>query len=307
MSQDIPFADAAIYRLDSGQALVQSVDFFTPVVDDPYRYGQIAAANALSDLYAIGATPLLALNLVAFPTCRLGADLLQQILAGGAERVQAAGAVLGGGHSIEDDEPKYGLCVTGMVNPATMLTTCGCRPGDQLILTKPLGTGLLTTALKGEVLTETEIEAAVAGMIRLNDTAAEVVKQVGARACTDVTGFGLVGHALELAEASGVKLSLSVSRLPAYPRALEMADSGLLPEGAYRNRDYYFPRIIGPQRGDQARRDLLCDPQTSGGLLIAVAADRRQQLQQRLSQAGVAAFHIGEAVSGTAGSLELTE
>jgi len=244
---------------------------------------------------------------VAFPLCQLGVEVLQRILAGGAERVQAAGAVIAGGHSIEDDEPKYGMCVTGIVDPGQMLTTCGCQPGDQLLLTKPLGTGLLATALKGEVLQETEIEAAVAGMIRLNDSAAAAVKLIGGKACTDVTGFGLVGHALELAEASGVTLRLSLAGLPAYPRALEMAGLGLVPEGAYRNRDYYFPRVVGPIRGDQARRDLLCDPQTSGGLLIAVATDRLKQLQQHLSLAGVPAYHVGEAISGLPGRLELSE
>jgi selenide, water dikinase len=305
LSREIPFADAAIYRLNDAQALVQSVDFFTPVVDDPYRYGQIAAANALSDLYAVGAKPLLALNLVAYPLCRLGVEVLQRILAGGAERVQAAGAVIGGGHSIEDDEPKYGLCVTGVVAPEQMLTTTGCRAGDQLILTKPLGTGLLATALKGKVLTEAEIEVAIEGMVSLNRAAAEVMLKVGVTACTDVTGFGLVGHALELAEASGVGLRLSVSRLPAYPRALEMAEIGLVPAGAHRNRDYYFPRVDGLQRAGQAHLDLFCDPQTSGGLLIAVAPERLELLQWELSGAGVPAFHIGEAVAGQIGRLGL--
>jgi len=306
LSREIPFADAAIYRLNDSQALVQSVDFFTPVVDDPYTYGQIAAANALSDLYAVGATPLLALNLVAYPLRQLGVEVLQQILAGGAERVEAAGAVIGGGHSIEDDEPKYGLCVTGMVNPEQMLTTSGCRPGDQLILTKPLGTGLLTTALKGEVLSVEDIEVAIKGMVRLNRAAAEVMLAVGATACTDVTGFGLVGHALELAEASGLSLRLSVARLPAYPHALEMAGIGLVPAGSHRNRDYYFPRVSGLKRAGQAQRDLLSDPQTSGGLLIAVPSERREQLQRELSAAGVAAFHLGEALAGPTGRLELS-
>ena len=271
LSQQIPFADAAIYRLDDHQALVQSVDFFTPVVDDPYTYGQIAAANSLSDLFAVGARPLTALNLVAFPVCKLGAEVLTQILAGGHERVQAAGAVIAGGHSIEDDEPKYGLSVTGIVDPAKMLSPCGCQPGDQLILTKPLGTGLLATALKGELLTEADIAAAIAGMVALNQQAAEIAMQVGVSACTDITGFGLVGHALELAESSGVGLQIDLAKLPAYPRALEMASIGLIPEGTYRNRDYYFRRVSGDKQADPILLDLLCDPQTSGGLLLAVS------------------------------------
>lgn len=296
LSQQIPFADAAIYRLDENRALVQSLDFFTPVVDDPYTYGQIAAANSLSDLFAVGATPLTALNIVAFPIGLLGPEVLQQVLAGGDERVQAAGAVIAGGHSIEDDEPKYGLSVTGIVDPAKMLTPTGCQPGDQLILTKPLGTGLLATALKGEVLTETDISEAIAGMVMLNQQASKVALQVGVSACTDITGFGLVGHALELAEASGVGLQLQIDNLPVYPRALEMASIGLVPEGSYRNRDYYFKRVVGQQQADPLQLDLLSDPQTSGGLLFAVAPDRIEELQQKLVACGASAFHIGTAI-----------
>jgi len=305
LSQQIPFADAAIYRLEENLALVQSVDFFTPVVDDPYKYGQIAAANSLSDLFAVGARPLTALNLVAFPIRLLGQEVLQQILAGGDERVRAAGAVIAGGHSIEDDEPKYGLSVTGIVDPARMLTPCGCRPGDQLVLTKPLGTGLLTTALKGEVLSEADIAVAIEGMIMLNQQAAAVALQVGVTACTDITGFGLVGHALELAEASKVGLQIFLDQLPAYPRALEMASIGLVPEGAHRNRDYYFRRVIGQQQADPLLLDLLCDPQTSGGLLIAVAPEQKNELMQKLVEAGVPAFHIGTAVKDADSRLQL--
>ncbi len=304
ISQEIPFADAAIYRLSDDQALVQSVDFFTPVVDDPYSYGQIAAANALSDLFAVGAKPLTALNLVAFPLEQLGAEVLQTILQGGAERVMQAGAVIAGGHSIEDDEPKYGLSVTGIVDPARMVTTMGCRPGDRLLLTKPLGTGLLATALKGEVLCEADISSAITGMITLNQAAAEAMLAVGVTACTDITGFGLVGHALELAEASGVRLRLSAAALPSYPRALEMASMGLVPEGAYRNRDFYFPRVRGQAHWQQEQLDLLSDPQTSGGLLMAVSVDKLAVLQQHLTAFGVVATVIGEAIAGSVG-LEL--
>jgi len=305
LSQQIPFADAAIYRLEDNLALVQSVDFFTPVVDDPYRYGQIAAANALSDLFAVGARPLTALNLVAFPIRLLGQEVLQLILAGGDERVRAAGAVIAGGHSIEDDEPKYGLSVTGIVDPAKMLTPCGCRSGDQLVLTKPLGTGLLTTALKGQVLSEADISVAIEGMIMLNQQAAAVALQVGVTACTDITGFGLVGHALELAEASKVGLQIFLNQLPAYPRALEMAAIGLIPEGTYRNREYYFRRVVGQEQVDPLLLDLLCDPQTSGGLLVSVAPERLTDLMTQLAEAGVAAFHIGRAIEATVSRLEL--
>jgi len=305
LSQEIPFADAAVYRLNDTQALVQSVDFFTPVVDDPYKYGQIAAANSLSDIFAIGGKPLTAMNVVAFPLCHLGPEVLVQILQGGAERVQAAGALIVGGHSIEDDEPKYGLSVTGMVDPRQMLSTCGCRPGDQLILTKPLGTGILATALKGEVLTESELSVAIDGMIMLNRQASEVMVDVGVSACTDITGFGLVGHALELAEASQIGVRLFMSQLPAYPHAEEMAGIGLVPEGSYRNRDYYFAKVDGRQGCEQFRLDLLSDPQTSGGLLLAVAPEKVQRLRQRLAEEQVPAYHIGEIAAEGRGRLQL--
>lgn len=305
LSQEIPFADAAIYRLDDSRALVQSVDFFTPVVDDPYKYGQIAAANSLSDIFAIGATPLTALNIVAFPLCQLGPDVLVKILQGGAERVQQAGALIVGGHSIEDDEPKYGLSVTGIVDPAKMITTCGCRPGDQLVLTKPLGTGLLATAIKGEVLTEAEISVAIDGMIALNKQAASAMLAVGVSACTDITGFGLVGHGVELAEASGVSLRIDMKSLPAYPQAAEMAEIGLVPEGSYRNRDFYFSQVDGQKRCEQFHLDLLSDPQTSGGLLIAVAPEKVGQLLKRLAGEQVPAYQVGEVISGLAGRLQL--
>lgn len=305
LSQEIPFADAAIYRLSDNQALVQSVDFFTPVVDDPYKYGQIAASNSLSDIFAIGAKPLTAMNIVAFPLCQLGPDVLVQILQGGAERVQQAGAIIVGGHSIEDDEPKYGLSVTGMVDPQKMLSTCGCRPGDQLILTKPLGTGLLATALKGDVLSEDDLSVAIDGMIMLNRAAAEAMLEVGASACTDITGFGLVGHAIELAEASDVGVRIEMQSLPAYPHAAEMAEIGLLPEGAYRNRDFYFSRVDGQQGCEQFHLDLLSDPQTSGGLLIAVAPEKQKRLLQRLKEKQVPAYRVGEVIAEPRGRLQL--
>lgn len=284
---------------------MQSVDFFTPVVDDPYKYGQIAAANALSDLFAVGARPLMALNLVSFPVACLEPDILLKILQGGSERVHTAGAVIGGGHSIEDDEPKYGLSVTGMVDPAKMITTCGCRPGDQLYLTKPLGTGLLTTALKGEMVSEEDIVEAIDGMITLNKTAAEVMLDVGVSACTDITGFGLVGHASEMADASRVGMRLYSDRLPVYPQALDMAEMGLVPVGSHRNKDFYFSRLDGAEQCDPLKLDLLSDPQTSGGLLIAVPAQKTEQFEIRLTDNHVPVFRIGEIVSGPAGRVVL--
>ena len=305
LSQEIPFADSAIYRLSDNQALVQSVDFFTPVVDDPYRYGQIAAANSLSDVYAVGAKPILALNLVSFPVNCLGPDVLLQILQGGAERVQAAGAVIAGGHSIEDDEPKYGLSVTGLVDPGQMVTACGCQPGDRLILTKPLGTGLLTTALKGGMLSEDDMAVAIEGMAALNRDASEAMLEVGVSGCTDITGFGLAGHASEMASASQVAMKLFVDRLPLYPQARDMAEMGLVPVGAHRNRKFYFSAVRGQEGCDPIILDILSDPQTSGGLLIAVSPQKALQLQDALKVRGVAAFVVGEVCSGEAGTIIL--
>lgn len=305
LSQEIPFADAAIYRLSDSEALVQSVDFFTPVVDDPYKYGQIAAANALSDIFAVGARPLTALNLVSFPVDCLGTDILVKILQGGAERVHAAGAVVAGGHSIEDDEPKYGLSVTGLVDPRKMVTACGSSPGDQLYLTKPLGTGLLTTALKGEVLTEADIVEAIDGMVMLNKVAAEVMLQVGVSACTDITGFGLIGHAAEMAQASQVGFRIFINDLPAYPRALEMAEMGLVPVGSHRNRNYYSSFLDGHKNCDPLSLDLLSDPQTSGGLLLAVAKEKAEELEQQLSKHAVPVYRVGEVIAASSGRLLL--
>ncbi len=305
LSQEIPFADAAIFRLSDSEALVQSVDFFTPVVDDPYTFGQIAAANALSDLFAVGARPLTAMNLVSFPVNCLDPDILVKILQGGAERIHAAGAVVAGGHSIEDDEPKYGLSVTGIVDPAQMVTTCGCQPGDLLYLTKPLGTGLLTTALKGEILTEDDIAAAIEGMTTLNKAAADAMLATGVSACTDITGFGLIGHAAEMAEASQVDLKISLQGLPAYPQALDMAEMGLVPAGSHRNREFYGSRLAGSENCDPLLLDLLSDAQTSGGLLIAVAAEKAELLEHDFVQRDVPVHCIGEVVAGRGGQLLL--
>ncbi len=303
LSASIPFADAGVYRLSDELALVQSVDFFTPVVDDPFVYGQIAAANALSDIYAMGGRPLTALNLIGFPQC-LGVDSLTAVLRGGALKVAEAGAVIVGGHSVEDDEPKYGLAVTGLVDPRKLVTTVGARPGDRLILTKPLGTGLLTTALKGEILDESDLAPAIAGMRRLNRRASEIMCEVGVHACTDITGFGLLGHALELAAASGVCVELD-EPLPAYPRALEMAAMGLVPEGSHRNRKHYLPSVLDAAAIPVPTLDLLADPQTSGGLLLAVSADKCAALRERLLAAGEDGFLIGRVAAGPAGRLRM--
>lgn len=305
LSRDIPFADAGVYRLTAESALVQSVDFFTPVVNDPRTFGRIAAANALSDIYAMGARPLTVMNLVGFPRC-LPQSVLVEILQGGAEKIQESGAVIVGGHTVEDDEPKYGLSVTGLVNPQQMVSTVGARPGDILFLTKPLGTGILATALKGEIISETDMTEAIFGMQTLNKTAAEIMLQIGVHACTDITGFGLLGHALELAEASQVGLKLEVNALRIYPRVAELAAIGLVPEGSYNNRHYYLERVSNGSALAPEIVDILADPQTSGGLLIAVAENRADLLERKLIEAGCDAFSIGNVIAGPPGTMQLS-
>jgi selenide,water dikinase len=269
------------------------VDFFTPVVDDPYTFGAIAAANALSDVFAMGGQPITAMNIVAFPRC-LDIDILTQILRGGSHKVHEAGAVVAGGHSIEDDEPKYGMAITGTVHPDNLITTRNCQVGDKLIMTKALGSGILTTALKAEIVTEKELESAIAGMARLNKYAAEVMLKVGVHACTDITGFGLLGHCSEMAVASRVEIRIEASALPAYPGAADMAAVGLIPEGSYRNRQHYTANLGNAEELDPFALDLLCDPQTSGGLLMAVPPHAAETLLNSLGEAGEVATLIGE-------------
>jgi len=283
---------------------VQSVDFFTPVVDDPAAFGRIAAANSLSDLYAMGVRPLTAMNLIGFPPC-LDKSVLVEILKGGAEKVREAGAVIVGGHTVDDDEPKYGLAVTGLVDPEQLVTTVGARPGDVLVLTKPLGTGILATALKGEVIGEREMTEAIRGMETLNRSAAEAMLAVGASACTDITGFGLIGHAAEMAEASGVCLEIEAGALHLYPQVAEMAAIGLIPAGSYNNRQFYLPRVEGGYDLPPELIDILADPQTSGGLLIAVGAERRDALLGRLAAADCGGWAVGRVLEGPTGRLKI--
>ena len=301
------FADAAVYRLSDDLALVQTLDFFTPVVDDPYLFGQIAAANALSDVYAMGARPLTALNIVCFPSRVLGPEILAAILRGGADKVQEAGALVVGGHSVEDKEPKYGLAVTGIVHPDCLVTNSGARPGDVLVLTKPIGTGLVLMAAKADMLASGELEAAVMSMCALNRAAAEAMLATEVHAATDITGFGLLGHARELALASKVSLEISFSKVPVLRGALQAAAMGLVPAGTYANRDYVQPgmMVLNDQAVGERELDALCDPQTSGGLLMAAAPERERKLLAELASRDVAAVVIGRVLAGEPGLIRL--
>lgn len=277
--------DGAIYKVNDETALIQTLDFFTPVVDDPYIFGQVAAANALSDIYAMGGEPRVALNIVAFPNC-VNPEILGKILAGGADKVKEAGAVLAGGHSIQDDEPKYGLSVTGFVHPDKIFKNCGALPGDVLILTKPLGTGIVNTAVKADMASEQAKEEVVKVMTSLNQKAKRVIEKYEVHACTDVTGFGLAGHSLEMAKSSGVTIEIRVNDLPVQSEAPELARMGLVPAGAYRNRDF-TENDIDLGDAEEYLRDLFFDPQTSGGLLVSVTPETAGKILEDLEKAGM--------------------
>ncbi len=274
--------DAAVYKVSDELAIIQTVDFFPPMVDDPFTFGQVAAANALSDIYAMGGTPKLALNLLCFPSDRLPAQAVRAILEGGADKGREAGAVLCGGHTIEDKEPKYGLAVTGFVHPGKVLANSSARPGDMLILTKPLGSGILNTAAKAGLLEEPAQSALIRTMTALNAAAGAVMARFEVHACTDVTGFGLVGHALEMAAGSGCSIALFMKELPLLPGTLEFARMGVIPAGAYRNRGQAQGRAIFPDGVPLERVDAAFDPQTSGGLLISVAPGQANALLREL-------------------------
>ena len=296
--------DAGVYRLNDETALIQTLDFFTPIVDDPYLFGQIAATNSLSDVYAMGGKPLTAMNIVTFPICRLAPEVLLAILSGGQQKIAEAGAVMLGGHTIDDDEPKYGLSVTGVVHPDKVLTNAGARPGDALILTKAIGTGVLYTALKAELF-PAGVAAAAASMTQLNRYAAEVMTRFPVHACTDITGFGLLGHAFELAAGSAVDLELDSRAVPLLPDAAEAAGMGLVPAGAYANRDYLKQVDFQPDVPVNLQ-DLLFDPQTSGGLLISLAEDLAADLLTELHAAGVAvAARIGRVTGKGTGKIHV--
>ena len=297
--------DAGVVRVREDLALVQTVDFFTPIVDDPFTYGRVAATNALSDVYAMGGRPLTALNIVCFPRKTLSLDVLRDVLRGGLETIREAGALLVGGHSVEDPELKYGLSVTGLVHPQRVVTNAGAQPGDRLILTKPIGTGVLGTALKGGMLDADAEAETVRWMTTLNRDAAEAMQEVGAHACTDVTGFGLLGHALELASASHVTIEIRAAAVPLIPEARDLAAKGLIPGGTHANRKYCERAVEVDAAVDSLTVDLLADAQTSGGLLIAVAPDRVDALHAALERRGVPHPEVGEVIAASDGRLKV--
>lgn len=283
--------DAAVYKLNENQAVVLTTDFFTPVVDDPYTFGSVAAANSLSDVYAMGGVPVVALNIVCFPA-NLSLDIMKEILKGGADKVREAGAILAGGHSVKDPEPKYGLAVMGLVHPKKMFTNSQAKVGDLLILTKPLGLGILNTAIKGDILSEKTMAQAVATMAYLNKDAALAAQKVGVVGCTDITGFGLLGHALELAEASDVSLEVWADQIPLLDESVNFAKKGILPGGAYHNASFIGEKAQFAKGVKQAWRDIMFDPQTSGGLLISVPEDKSQELLALLNVTNETPFAV---------------
>lgn len=283
--------DAAVYKIDEDKAVILTTDFFTPVVDDPYTYGQIAAANSLSDVYAMGGRPVTAMNIVCFPTC-LSMDILKEILRGGADKVAEAGAIVVGGHSVQDDEPKFGLSVMGMVHPKKVTANSGAKPGDLLILTKPIGVGILNTAIKADLAEEAVIQKAVQCMSYLNKDACEAMVQVGINGCTDITGFGLLGHAYEMAEASNTSIELWSDYIPIIRESIEFAKMGIIPAGTYNNEGYLKEHVSFHESIPQEIRDIMYDPQTSGGLLISVPEERSELLMEELRKRNKLDFNI---------------
>jgi len=298
--------DAGVYQLSEEMALVQTVDFFTPIVDDPFTFGQVAVANALSDVYAMGGTPLTGMNLVAFPIKTLPSSILKEILLGGLSKMKEAGVALVGGHSIEDPEIKYGLAVTGLIHPKKILTNAKAKIGDKLVLTKALGTGIVATALKGGMASEEAVRQIVESMVTLNRTASEWMKEFGAHACTDITGFSFLGHALEMATASQVGMVIRSETIPIFPQAMEYARLGLIPGGAYSNRQFFSCKVEVHSKVPELLLDILYDPQTSGGLLISLPSSQAEKLVATLKKEGHGHSGIvGEVIEDSPGKIRL--
>ncbi len=285
--------DAGVYRINDRQALVQTVDFFPPIVDDPYYFGQIAAANALSDIYAMGGKPLTALNIVAFPSSSMPGEILARILRGGADKIKEAGVVIVGGHSIKDKELKYGVAATGIIDIDKIVRNVGAQAGDRLYLTKPLGTGIITTALKHDAADPADVSAATESMTRLNDKASELMVKYCAHAATDITGYGILGHAYEMASGSRVTFSLTFDKLPLLPNVLQYAEAGHLTGGASANREYLEDKTMISKELSGPQVDLLFDAQTSGGLLIALPKASGDLLMQEAMSLGLSVWEIG--------------
>jgi selenide,water dikinase len=293
--------DAAVYRLDDRTALVVTVDFFTPITDDPYEFGSVAAANSLSDVYAMGGRPLVALNVVGFPAA-LAAEMLGDVLRGGHDKAAEANCLIVGGHTVDDNEPKYGLSVVGLVEPGRQVSNAGAKPGDVLVLTKPIGTGIITTGCKAGVAPPGSVETAVAIMATLNRAASEAMMQVGVNACTDITGFGLMGHLTGMLRASGVSALLSLSSVPVLPGATELLEQGVAPGGTHRNQAGVEDYVNWDDSLTDNDKLLLCDAQTSGGLLISVPEERLSLLLGALEERGVSTREVlGTIIEGNPG------
>jgi len=286
--------DAGVYRLDPERALVQTLDFFTPIVDSPYDFGRIAAANSLSDIYAMGGKPITAMNIVCFPDDELSEDILKETLAGGLEKIHEAGAVLVGGHSVDDKEFKYGLSVTGLVHPDRILTNLNAKVGDRLILTKPIGMGTIATAIKGKVADKEAIKSLVDIASTLNKIAAEIMLRFNPNACTDITGYGLAGHVLEMAKGGKKKIALYTGSIPFIPKAKEYAVMGLIPVGTYTTKSFCEKNVFVDSSIDKVLGDLIFDPQTSGGLVIALGKKDAKECLTAMEDKGIAASIIGE-------------
>jgi len=295
--------DAGVYKLTDELAMVQTLDFFTPIVNDPYDFGQIAATNAISDIYAMGGTPITALNIVAFPIATLDKKILTEILRGSGDKLKEAGVTLVGGHSIDDQEPKFGLAVTGIVHPDKVRTNAGAKPGDKLLLTKPIGVGIYTTSLKNDLLSEDEIAYVTKVMTTLNKTTAETMAVYDVNAATDVTGFGLLGHASEMAKASDMGIRIFADQVPILPRTRALAEAGKVPGGTKNNFAHVAEVVTYPHAMDQTDRWILCDAVTSGGLLIALGADQADKLLKELQQKGVDARIIGNITEDNKGRI----
>lgn len=297
--------DAGIYKLNDTLALVQTIDYFTPIVDDPFAFGQIAAANALSDVYAMGGIPITAMNIACFPIKKIDKSVFREILKGGMAKLEEADVVLIGGHTVDDVELKYGLSVTGIIHPEKILTKGGAKINDSLILTKPIGTGILVTALKSDLAISLDIQPIIQIMSMLNKTASEVMLEIGVNACTDITGFGFLGHAIEMMTLSSVGMAINSDKIPIFPDAIHYAEMGFIPGGTHANRKYFEKYVDFSSNIKQPLQDVLFDPQTSGGLLISVSSDKAENLIKLLCKKGITDSNIIGYISNETGKIKV--